>query len=195
MDNAQPTEAEIDRLRLVAFATNSLIDRNAYLEAAAKWFNNRHYRDKAYAEQLDHWRHEVGKLHSQSDRLRARIAQLEAVVAAGDGLAEAAKLHGYLDGYAAATADVEVMRATDGVLAGQSLIVSALKIGLTKMRSSLAIPTPPASPEVAALVDAGKPLLDMALWTESAADGEIVIMTVGTIRKLRTALSALEAKP
>jgi hypothetical protein len=35
--------------------------------------------------------------------------------------------------------------------------------------------------EALALVDA------MAMWTESAADGEVVILTVGTVRKMRAA--------
>lgn len=37
-------EAEIDRLRLAAFKSNSLSDRDKYFAAASKWFQDRHYR-------------------------------------------------------------------------------------------------------------------------------------------------------
>ena len=37
-------EERIDQLRLTAFRTNSHEDRQAYFEAASKWFQDRHYR-------------------------------------------------------------------------------------------------------------------------------------------------------
>lgn len=39
-----PEEAEIDRLRLAAFQTNSNEDKAAYYLAVSKWFQDRHYR-------------------------------------------------------------------------------------------------------------------------------------------------------
>jgi hypothetical protein len=37
-------EREIDALRLKAFRTNALSDREAYFMATSKWFQDRHYR-------------------------------------------------------------------------------------------------------------------------------------------------------
>ncbi|ODT60978.1 MULTISPECIES: hypothetical protein [Paracoccus] len=37
--------ARIDKLRLKAFRTNDAADRQAYFDAASKWFQDRHYRD------------------------------------------------------------------------------------------------------------------------------------------------------
>ncbi len=45
--NAELTEEQIDRLRLVAFKSNAYDDRQAYFEAASKWFQRRHYRADA----------------------------------------------------------------------------------------------------------------------------------------------------
>lgn len=47
---------------------------------------------------------------------------------------------------------------------------------------------------VAELVAACEPLLSsMMMWTESADDTENVILTVGTVRRIRAALAAMEA--
>jgi len=40
-----------------------------------------------------------------------------------------------------------------------------------------------------ALCEALEPVANMEIWAESADDNEIVIMTVGTIRKMRAALA------
>jgi hypothetical protein len=42
---------------------------------------------------------------------------------------------------------------------------------------------------VAELVEALEPVGRMEMWTERAEDDEIVIMSVGTVRKMRTALA------
>ena len=43
-----------------------------------------------------------------------------------------------------------------------------------------------AAPDMA---DALAPISDMAMWTESADDNEAVILTVGTVRRMRAALA------
>lgn len=45
-----------------------------------------------------------------------------------------------------------------------------------------------------ALAAAASPLMDMAMWTESAEDTEMVIVSVGTVRRIRSALAAWEAR-
>ena len=72
-----------------------------------------------------------------ADMLLALRDALDAAEAEKARAVEAAKNQGYVDGYAAAVSDVEVMRATDGVLAGQGMIVSALKFGLTKLQDAI----------------------------------------------------------
>lgn len=52
-----------------------------------------------------------------------------------------------------------------------------------------------AEAQVGALREALAPVENMHSWTESAADGEAVIMTVGTVRKMRATLAALPALP
>lgn len=51
-----------------------------------------------------------------------------------------------------------------------------------------------AADTIDALVAASEPVERMGMWTESAADDEIVIMTVGTIRKMRAALAKAKGK-
>lgn len=46
------TEAEIDRLRLAAFKTNSNEDKAAYYLAVSKWFQERQYRDLTATDRL-----------------------------------------------------------------------------------------------------------------------------------------------
>lgn len=48
----------------------------------------------------------------------------------------------YIAGYARAVDDVRAMRASEGLLAGQSLIVTGLEIALTKLRAGYQQPTP-----------------------------------------------------
>lgn len=49
-----PEENEIDRLRMVAFQTNSNDDKAAYYLAVSKWFQDRHYRTLASLREADH---------------------------------------------------------------------------------------------------------------------------------------------
>lgn len=39
------------------------------------------------------------------------------------------------------------------------------------------------------LLEALMPTMNLAMWTESAADDELVIMSVGTVRKMRAAIA------
>lgn len=73
------------------------------------------------------------------DRIRALITPAQHDALAAHVAAEVAKARAeaYLDGYGAAVSDVEAMRASDGLLRGQSLIVSGLKISLTKMNAKI----------------------------------------------------------
>jgi len=43
-----------------------------------------------------------------------------------------------------------------------------------------------AAPE---MLEALMPVANMEMWTESAEDGEMIIMTVGTIKKMRAAIA------
>lgn len=70
-------EGRIDALRLTAFRTNDPADRQAYFEAASKWFQDRHYRsieaqglvERAFRDgDVEHWR---GLVKS----LKAKLAQ------------------------------------------------------------------------------------------------------------------------
>lgn len=54
-------EAAVDALRLTAFKTNAPNDRQAYFDAASKWFQDRHYR--RMADQEPGWK---GMAHSSS---------------------------------------------------------------------------------------------------------------------------------
>ncbi|WP_426032687.1 Lar family restriction alleviation protein [Cypionkella sp. TWP1-2-1b2] len=93
---------------------------------------------------------------------------------------------GYVDGYKSAIADIEAMRATPGILAGQSLIVTGLKISLTKMTQALAArPDQPDKYEypelMAALDDATEPHR-LVMAPQPAADTRVV--TTALLRQL-----------
>jgi hypothetical protein len=49
-----------------------------------------------------------------------------------------------------------------------------------------------AEAKLAKAVEAASPLLDMDVWTESAEDAEMVIVSVGTVRRIRTTLAEIE---
>ena len=71
------------------------------------------------------------------ETISAQLTASEAQREAAEARVGNAKNDGYLDGYGAAVSDVEAMRASDGLLRGQSLIVSGLKISLTKMTAAI----------------------------------------------------------
>ena len=50
--------------------------------------------------------------------------------------------------------------------------------------------------KLAEMVEAASPLLNMAVWTESAEDTDMVIVSAGTVRRIRATLAEIEeAKP
>ena len=49
-----------------------------------------------------------------------------------------------------------------------------------------------AETKLAKAVEAASPLLNMYAWTESAEDAEMVIISVGTVRRIRTTLAEIE---
>jgi hypothetical protein len=48
--------------------------------------------------------------------------------------------------------------------------------------------------KLAEVVEAASPLLNMAVWTESAEDTEMVIVSVGTVRRIRATLAEIEGE-
>jgi hypothetical protein len=46
--------------------------------------------------------------------------------------------------------------------------------------------------KLAKAVEAASPLLNMDVWTESAEDDEMVIVSVGTVRRIRATLAEIE---
>ncbi len=48
--------------------------------------------------------------------------------------------------------------------------------------------------KLAKAVEAASPLLNMAVWTESAEDTDMVIVSAGTVRRIRTALAEIEGE-
>lgn len=92
--------------------------------------------------------------------------------------------------------DDDLIRRGDAVLAVTAADKDCLGAnGAREFIRALPAVQPLSDPRVKALVEAGEPLLDIAAWTESASDGEIVILSGGTVRKLRAALAAIkEAK-
>jgi hypothetical protein len=51
-----------------------------------------------------------------------------------------------------------------------------------------------AEAKLAKAVEAASPLLNMYAWTESAEDAEMVIISVGTVRRIRTTLAEIEGE-
>jgi septal ring factor EnvC (AmiA/AmiB activator) len=49
-----------------------------------------------------------------------------------------------------------------------------------------------AEDKLAKVMEAASPLLNMDVWTESAEDAETVIVSVGTVRRIRATLAELE---
>jgi hypothetical protein len=49
-----------------------------------------------------------------------------------------------------------------------------------------------AEDKLAKAVEAASPLLNMDVWTESAEDAEMVIVSVGTVRRIRATLAEIE---
>jgi hypothetical protein len=49
-----------------------------------------------------------------------------------------------------------------------------------------------AEAKLAKAVEAASPLLNMDVWTESAEDAEMVIVSVGTVRRIRATLAEIE---
>ena len=49
-----------------------------------------------------------------------------------------------------------------------------------------------AEAKLAKAVEAASPLLNMDVWTESAEDDEMVIVSVGTVRRIRATLAEIE---
>lgn len=82
-------------------------------------------------------------------------------------------------------------RALEAVLSGKPVRNADEIVSFCK--TAALTPAPQPSETVAELVAACDPLLSgMALWTESAEDTESVILTVGTVRRIRAALRALK---
>jgi hypothetical protein len=48
--------------------------------------------------------------------------------------------------------------------------------------------------KLAQAVEAASPLLNMDVWTESAEDAEMVIVSVGTVRRIRATLAEIEGE-
>jgi hypothetical protein len=51
-----------------------------------------------------------------------------------------------------------------------------------------------AEAKLAKAVEAASPLLNMDVWTESAEDAEMVIVSVGTVRRIRATLAEVEGE-